>query len=116
MNKTIVTKWQKCSYDVWGNKRDGYEVNDTRNAGTVELRLKVQTTNAGTPQEFKHATPSNYLLRKVFGVSCHLDTDGDDCVIYVNRRSDGYPIGELRLQSHKALSPIIALDSKEVSR
>lgn len=104
--KTILTTWEKSTYDVWGNRQDGYQVNDVYRKGTVELRLKVHIANPRTPQQFEWAAPTDYALRQVFGTSCHLDTDGDDTVIYVNRAKDLYPIGELRLVSHEALSPI----------
>lgn len=104
--KTIETTWSMATYDVWGNRKDGYEVNDVYRHGTVTLRLKVHTANNGMPGEFKHAYPSDYQLRKVFGVGCRIDTDGDDLRVTVNRASDSYPIGELRCESHTSLSPI----------
>jgi hypothetical protein len=104
--KTVLTLWNKRTYDVWGNKKDGYEVNDSYSQGTVEIRCKIETHNKGTPQEFNSAYPSDFQLRQVFGVNCHIDTDGDDTTIYVNRASDSYPIGELFCESHESLSPI----------
>lgn len=104
--KTVLTTWRKITYDVWGNKTDGYEVNDSRSHGNIEIRCKIQTHNVGMPGEFKSASPSDHQLRQVFGVHCAIDTDGDDLTIYVNRSSDSYPIGELRCESHAALSPI----------
>lgn len=104
--KTILTKWQVWTYDVWGNKKDGYDVNDRYKRGEIELRLKVNKHNIGTPQEFECAHPTNYQLKKVFGAGCQIETDGDDLTVYVSRRSDGYPIGELNCLSHNSLSPI----------
>lgn len=110
--KTVLTTWHKRTYDVWGNKKDGYEVNDTRGHGSIEIRCKVQTHNAGTPQEFNSASPSDFQLCQAFGVRCKIDTDGDDLNIYVNRSSDSYPIGELVCESHLALSPIREKEAK----
>ena len=104
--KTIETTWSMATYDVWGNRKDGYEVNDVYRHGKISLRLKVQTANSGKPGEFNHAYPSDYQLRKVFGVGCRIDTDGDDLRVTVNRASDNYPIGELQCESHASLSPI----------
>lgn len=104
--KTVLTTWTKWTYDVWGNKKDGYEVNDRYKCGTVEIRCKIKTYNPGTPQAFQAASPSDFQLRQIFGVHCHLDTDGDDLSIYVKRASDWYPIGELSCESHASLSPI----------
>lgn len=104
--KTILTVWERRGYDVWGNRKDGYDVNDTFRESEVELRLKVKLYNENTPRVFETAYPTDYQLRKVFGVSCRLDVQGDDIHVYVNRASDGYPIGELICISHKSLSPI----------
>ncbi len=104
--KTILTVWRWRTYEVWGNKRDGYEVNDVRNQGTIEIRCKVETNNPGMPGEFLSAFPSIGQLQGVFGTRAELSIDGDDMTIYVNRASDGYPLGELQCESHASLSPI----------
>jgi len=67
--KYIDTTWELRSYDVWGNARDGYEVNNTFRAGEVTIRCKVQVNNAGTPQEFMSAYPSDSQIRKALGLS-----------------------------------------------
>ena len=107
MARFISTTWDLWSYDVWGNKRDGYEVNDRSNFGRdVPLRLRLETHNVGTLNEFQSASPTIRQIRKLFGLRYFkLDLDGDDTVVYVNRASDGYPIGEMILTSHRSLSP-----------
>jgi len=35
---TVKTVWSLRTYDVWGNPRYGYEVNDSYSAGEVELK------------------------------------------------------------------------------
>ena len=103
----IDTTWELRSYDVWGNARDGYEVNDTSRIGEASLRLAVEVNNAGTPGEFLSATPSDSQIRRALGLRrFKLDTDGDDTTIYVNRERDGYPCGEMFCTSHESLSPI----------
>ena len=103
----IETTWEMRTYDVWGNAKDGYEVNDSFRAGSVSFRLPVQTHNAGTPMEFNSASPSDSQLRAAFGVSrIQIETDGDDLTVYVNRARDSYPLGELFCTSHESLSPI----------
>lgn len=105
--KTIDTLWEIWTYDVWGNRQDGYDVNDRFCLNSsYPLRLKVKTANFATPQEFQYAYPSDFQLKQLFGVSCKIDTDGNDINIYVNRESDNYPIGELNCISHESLSPI----------
>lgn len=105
--RTITTTWEIATYDVWGNARDGYDVNDVYRQGTVTLVLAVETANEGTGYVFEYASPTDRQLRRVFGLGkVQIDTDGDDLIIYVNRERDSYPIGELRCTSHKSLSPI----------
>jgi hypothetical protein len=107
MKNTIKTEWQLATYDVWGNARDGYEVNDVYRHGSVTLMLEPKTHNTGTPREFVSASPTNHQIRRAFGLGhIQLETDGDDITIYVNRARDGYPIGELTCISHQSLSPI----------
>ena len=110
----VQTTWECWSYDVWGNARDGYEVNDRscfdRDA---HLSLKVVVNNAGTPQEFESAYPSDGQIQTLFGIGrTKIETDGDDLVIYVNRARDGYPIGEIHCVSHVSLSPIRVEETK----
>jgi len=108
--KHVNTTWDLWTYDVWGNKRDGYEVNDRSNIGRdVPLRLKVTVHNVGTVQEFASAYPSDAQIRQLFGLKrFRISTDGDDLNIDVERASDGYPIGEMNNTSHASLSPIRA--------
>jgi hypothetical protein len=103
----IETTWEIRTYDVWGNARDGYDVNDSFNHGEIKLRLTLETHNEGTEHEFQSATPSDRQIRRVFGLKrIGLDTNqGDDIQILVNAERDGYPIGEMYCTSHDSLSP-----------
>ena len=110
----VDTTWELRTYDVWGNAKDGYEVNDTYRAGKVTLRCKVEVNNAGTPQEFLSAFPSDSHIRKALSLRrFKLETDGDDLHILVNRAKDGYPCGEMYCTSHASLSPIRAKQTEE---
>jgi hypothetical protein len=107
--KRIKTTWAVSTYDVRGNHKDDYEVNDVYGRGTIELSIPVTANNAGTPQEFKSAYPTTRQIRAAFGLTgsrCGIELDGDDIAIQVDRSSDGYPIGEMRCESHTSLSPI----------
>ncbi|MFY4731173.1 hypothetical protein [Nitrospira sp. BLG_2] len=103
---SLKTEWEVWTYDVWGNAKDGYEVNDRRSHGTETIHCPIFRYNVGTPQEFRAAHPTDKQLRKLFGVKCRIETDGDDTTVYVNRSRDGYPIGEVHCVSHQCLSPI----------
>jgi len=103
----VETTWQAKAYDVWGNAKDGYNVNDVTRSWEVKLRIPVRLNNIGTPQEFKSAFPSDKQIRHALILRRFaLDIDGDDLSIYVNRARDGYPCGELVCTSHVSLSPI----------
>lgn len=105
--QTVHTVWGMRTYDVWGNATDGYEVNDSYRRGDVELELEIVVNNAGSEYEFESAYPSDKQLREVFGLGkTRIETDGDDLSVYVSRERDGYPVGELRLESHPSLSPV----------
>jgi hypothetical protein len=107
LTKYIDTTWELRTYDVWGNAKDGYAVNDTHRAGETTIRCKVEVNNAGTPQEFLSAFPSDSQIRRALSLRrFKLETDGDDLHIYVNRAKDGYPCGELYCTSHDSLSPV----------
>jgi len=44
---TVKTVWSLRTYDVWGNARDGYDVNNVYGAGSVELRIPQTRYNVG---------------------------------------------------------------------
>jgi hypothetical protein len=103
----VATTWEVSTYDVWGNARDGFDVNDRYRHGEITLRLKIQLNNVGTANEFESAYPSDSQIRQALGLGRYrIDTDGDDLSIYVNRTNNGYPEGELICTSHASLSPI----------
>lgn len=106
--RTIETIWEVWTYDVWGNAKDGYEVNDRWcHARAYPITLAVEPNNhPGTPAFFESAYPSDQQIRAAFGIRCRVELDGDDLTIYVTRARDGYPVGELICRSHASLSPI----------
>ena len=103
----VETTWELRTYDVWGNAKDGYVVNDTSRVGEVTIRCAVERNNADTPQEFLSAYPSDSQIRRALNLRrFQLELDGDDLTIYVNRAKDGYPLGEMHCTSHESVSPI----------
>ena len=89
-----------------GNPKDGYEVNDSWDAGEVELRIPQTRYNVGTSQEFIGAYPSDRQIKRAFGVNCQISQAGDDLFISVERERDGYPIGFMECTSHESLGPV----------
>jgi hypothetical protein len=109
MTPKLATEWQVSTYDVWGNARDGYEVNDVYRHGTIEIEIPIELNNADIPaHRFFSAHPTDKQIREALNIKSRvrLEIDGDDCYITVNSASTGYPLGELRLVSHASLSPI----------
>lgn len=107
MSDLLTTTWEHRSYDVWGNARDGYEVNDSFSHGTVEIKLRREIFNVGTPMQFDGYFPTESQICKALGIGSKvkLDIDGDDIHITVFRARDCYPLGELYCVSHESLSP-----------
>jgi hypothetical protein len=91
--KTKVRKFKLWTYDVWGNARDGFDVNDRYGHGHVTIRCKAKTYNAGTPNEFTDYQPTDRQLSRAAGFS-RVEWEGSDGVFYATA-SNGRPIGEL---------------------
>lgn len=104
---SILTTWQVCTYDVWGNAEDGYDVNDVYKQGEVELDIPINKYNEGTEHEFEAAAPTDDQIKDVFEVGgFEIQTDGDDTMIWATLEPTGYPLGHLECTSHVSLSPI----------
>ncbi len=109
---TLKTTWELRTYDVWGNAKDGYDINDSYRAGSIELRIPQTRYNAGVIGEFIGAYPTDRQIKRVFGTRSRIDTTGDDIHIFVERQRDGYPIGEMVCTSHASLSPVRESEAK----
>lgn len=44
---SVPTVWQLRTYDVWGNAKDGWQVNDSYDAGEITLRIPQTRYNVG---------------------------------------------------------------------
>jgi hypothetical protein len=79
------------SYDVWGNLKDGYEVNQ---AFCTSHYIDVDDTDSDTAiiRKLKVIEYLNPKTRTKFT----LDSSTEEC-IYINRERDSFPICELRL-------------------
>lgn len=87
-------KWVKVevyTYDVWGNARDGYEVNDRYRFGTYS---HVDALVARDDKLLTRFLKEIGFLKK--GVQTRsLEFDGDDTFVYVTAVKDGYPLCEV---------------------
>lgn len=106
---SLPTVWDLTTYEVWGNAKDGYDVNNSFSSGSVELRIPRTRHNAGTEHEFISAHPTHRQIKKALGVTCRIETDGDDMNVTINRARDGYPLAAIYCTSHASLSPVKAL-------
>ena len=90
--RRVYTLW---SYDIWGNARDGFEVNDRYKHGTVTIRCKLTIFNAGTPYEFVSYDPTDHQLSKAAGVRGVEWDRASDETFYATSRTNGRPVCEL---------------------
>ena len=107
--KRIKTHWEVWSYDVWGNEKDGFDVNDRYCISRdYPIMCKIEINNPNTPRQFLSAYPSDYAIKQALSIKkwIHIEKDGDDLTIYVSAAKNGYPLGELHCISHESLSPI----------
>jgi hypothetical protein len=107
MTIIISTVWQIVNYDVWGNSKDGYEVNQIFYSGNVEMPVKLEVYNPGIEGEFYDGSPNDTQIRKALGITPRVriyDPYCNERVIYANHVSTDYPLGELRLVSHDTLA------------
>ena len=92
--KTKTRKFRLWTYDVWGNARDGFDVNDRYSHGYVEIVCKREVFNVGTPHEFETFEPTDRQLSRAAGFS-RAAWDGQDGAFYAEDSRNGRPIGEL---------------------
>lgn len=90
-----LRKYSLWSYDVWGNARDGFEVNDRFRCGTVTIKCKATVYNQGTSQEFISFDPTDRQLSRAAGVH-GVEWEGiTDEGFHATAKSNGKPICEL---------------------
>lgn len=114
----IVATVNVRTYDVWGNAKDGYEVNDSYNQGDQEVVLNmtlmgVLNVPEGESLSFRsdsivcsYEIPDK-TIRDLLGVGPRvaIEIDGDDRTYYVNRERDSYPLGEIYIESWREFNP-----------
>lgn len=84
-------KYEVITYDVWGNKRDGYEVNDAYHTGEI-----VDVSDSDSDKDIIRKLKAVGIIRKGFRFSSFI-VDGDpDCNFYVDYEPTMYPVCELR--------------------
>ena len=101
-----MLNYQIISYDVWGNNRDGYEVNDCR-----YTPYKIELPDDFTDKQLKRALyDSGYASRGIMNAKISIEGEAPYS-IYVNltaiRHGGYYPYCELRpVEIEKPTAPI----------
>ncbi len=103
-------RYELWFYDVWGNKENGFEVND-RNCADRDFVImsNPKIYNRGKPEQFTDFVPTDKqvlqaLVRagelKESALYMNIEIDGDEENIYLTE-SDGYPLCELLLKENQ---------------
>lgn len=85
-------KWEIISLDVWGNKDDGWDVNQA-----FHTRKMIELPEEFADKDVRDALVGAGYLKKTCQTR-HLEIDGDDQVIYVNQAKDDYPLYQLFME------------------
>ena len=92
--KLETQTYELWTYDVWGNAKDGWEVNNRYKHGTITLKVKPTVFNQGTPHEFTAYGPTDLQInRAVRGRGIVWDGE-TDYTLYGETKS-GKPVCEL---------------------
>ena len=92
--KTKTRYFKVWTYDVWGNLKDGYSVNNRTSVGTVAIKCREVIYNAGSVNEFSAFDPTDRQLSKAANFSVPVVWDGGDGTFYGETKT-GKPVGEL---------------------
>lgn len=92
--KAKIRKFQLWTYDVWGNSREGFDVNDRYKQGIVSIACRRAVFNAGTAQEFETFEPTDRQLSRAVG-GRGLIWDGQEGAFYAENARSGRPVCEL---------------------
>jgi hypothetical protein len=92
--KTKARTFKIWTYDVLGNAREGFDVNDRYGHGLVTIICRREIFNAGTPNEFETFEPTDRQLSRAANVT-GAEWEGSDGVFYAKAKRNGRPLGEL---------------------
>lgn len=112
------TLWEVRTYEVSGDAEDGWQVDDTYTVDSeLELTLPIAISPMGAPWDpeknvYRRAElPMHHIREALDCRGLPIDVAGDSVHVYVTRRKDGYPIGELLCLSHDSLDPLRIKDN-----
>ena len=91
-----MPKFRVWTYDVWGNAKDGYEVNDRRELTDYFHDDKLLQVPDDSDDTVIRALKDRGWLKKT-AQKRWLDIQGDGSSISIDVRRDGYPLLGLEL-------------------
>lgn len=95
--KTKTRVYQLATYDVWGNAREGFEVNNVYQHGEIKIKCKGSVYNQGTEWEFTEWAPTDLQCNRAVGArNCQSVQGEPDYVLYFENKMNGKPVYELR--------------------
>lgn len=110
MRQDVVAICEYRTFDVWGNAKDGYEINDSFNQGEIEIPACVDVCNmpllpgpdSGSAKlDPAMAFVSFYMtdrsIKRTLGIKGAIEIDGDDMNYHITRERDGYPLADLHI-------------------
>lgn len=84
--------WKVHSLDVWGNAKDGYDVNNEFSAGTVEI------PEGATDEELLKIFKGEFLDKHLTLRTVEFDNPGSESFFAIKQRKDGKPVYHVYLQ------------------
>lgn len=82
------------TYDLWGNARDGWDVNNKFKQGTITIKVKGTVYNQGTDQEFVSYHPTDLQINRAIGGK-GIRWEGETEYTLYGESKSGKPIAEL---------------------
>jgi len=105
--KVLCTEWRLYTYDVWGNPKDGFVINDVfkKDLITIPIKATITICNKGTDRAYKLLmyVPTKYAISKALGVSRRWFDPYENLEHICLVANNGKPICELTLESHTGL-------------
>jgi hypothetical protein len=82
--------YRVSTFDVWGNNRDGFEVNDAWNAGTIEVQ-----DNATDEEIFKAVKELLGFTARLSSVDMQWEDENHCFAVYTTTKTRGKPFFSL---------------------
>lgn len=91
-----ILRYRLYSYELWGNRRDGFEVNNIFDTGhEFDIAVRGEVMNAGTMDEFVSFSPSDLQINRALGDrGLVYDGEAEDTLCAENKYGD--PVQEIR--------------------